>query len=124
MADVLTVVAKVRAAKGKGDTLAALLKEQVAAAWDFDPALAQVVTDDVTGALGFQLQYVRGKPGQVEFTSKETFRPPVVLEAEVRLPFRVTEMAAAQGCGEADVVWDLANGMPARTRALVRRQPA
>ena len=31
MADVLTVVAKVRAAKGKGDALAALLKEQVAA---------------------------------------------------------------------------------------------
>ena len=32
MADVLTVVAKIRAAKGKGDALAALLKEQVAAA--------------------------------------------------------------------------------------------
>src|SRR5262245_39619562 len=31
MADVLTVVAKIRAAKGKGDALAALLKEQVAA---------------------------------------------------------------------------------------------
>ena len=30
MADVLTVVAKLRAAKGKGDALAALLKEQVA----------------------------------------------------------------------------------------------
>lgn len=29
MADVLTVVAKLRAAKGKGDALAALLKEQV-----------------------------------------------------------------------------------------------
>jgi len=29
MADVLTVVAKIRAAKGKGDALAALLKEQV-----------------------------------------------------------------------------------------------
>jgi quinol monooxygenase YgiN len=28
MADMLTVVAKIRAAKGKGDTLAALLKEQ------------------------------------------------------------------------------------------------
>ena len=28
MADVLTVVAKIRAAKGKGDALAALLKEQ------------------------------------------------------------------------------------------------
>jgi len=28
MADVLTVVAKIRAAKGKGDTLAALLREQ------------------------------------------------------------------------------------------------
>ncbi|MGH7299169.1 MAG: hypothetical protein ACREJE_01990 [Candidatus Rokuibacteriota bacterium] len=31
MADVLTVIAKIRAAKGKGDALAALLKEQVAA---------------------------------------------------------------------------------------------
>ena len=31
MADVLTVVAKIRAAKGKGDALAAPLKEQVAA---------------------------------------------------------------------------------------------
>jgi len=31
MADVLTVIAKVRAPKGKGDALAALLKEQVAA---------------------------------------------------------------------------------------------
>src|SRR5262249_62165684 len=31
MAEVLTVVAKIRAAKGKGDALAALLKEQVAA---------------------------------------------------------------------------------------------
>lgn len=31
MADVLTVVAKVRAAKGKGDALAALLAEQAAA---------------------------------------------------------------------------------------------
>jgi quinol monooxygenase YgiN len=30
MADVLTVVAKIRAAKGKGDALAALLKEQAA----------------------------------------------------------------------------------------------
>ena len=31
MADVLTIVVKIRAAKGKGDALAALLKEQVAA---------------------------------------------------------------------------------------------
>jgi quinol monooxygenase YgiN len=30
MADVLTVVAKIRAAKGKGDALAALLREQAA----------------------------------------------------------------------------------------------
>jgi quinol monooxygenase YgiN len=29
MADVLTVIAKIRAAKGKGDALAALLREQV-----------------------------------------------------------------------------------------------
>ena len=41
---------------------------------------------------------------------------------EAQLPWdRVSEMAAAQGCGEADVVWDLANGMPARTRARPRQ---
>ena len=37
MADVLTVFAKVRAAKGKGDALAALLKEQVAAVRKAEP---------------------------------------------------------------------------------------
>lgn len=37
MADVLTVVAKIRAAKGKGDALAALLKEQVAAVRAAEP---------------------------------------------------------------------------------------
>jgi quinol monooxygenase YgiN len=37
MADVLTVVARLRAAKGKGDTLAALLKEQVAAVRKSEP---------------------------------------------------------------------------------------
>jgi len=37
MADVLTVVAKIRAAKGKGDALAALLKEQVAAVRRAEP---------------------------------------------------------------------------------------
>lgn len=37
MGDVLTVVAKVRAAKGKGDALATLLKEQVAAVRRAEP---------------------------------------------------------------------------------------
>jgi quinol monooxygenase YgiN len=37
MADVLTVIAKIRAAKGKGDALAALLKEQVAAVRKAEP---------------------------------------------------------------------------------------
>ena len=37
MADVLTVVAKIRAAKGKGDALAALLKEQVAVVMKAEP---------------------------------------------------------------------------------------
>src|SRR5262249_50266438 len=37
MANVLTVVAKIRAAKGKGDALAALLKEQVAAVMKAEP---------------------------------------------------------------------------------------
>ena len=37
MADVLTILAKVRAAKGKGDALAALLKEQVATVRKAEP---------------------------------------------------------------------------------------
>jgi quinol monooxygenase YgiN len=37
MADVLTVVAKIRAVKGKGDALATLLKEQVAAVRAAEP---------------------------------------------------------------------------------------
>ena len=37
MADVLTVVAKLRAAKGKGDALAALLAEQAAAVRKAEP---------------------------------------------------------------------------------------
>jgi len=37
MADVLTVVAKIRAAKGKGGALAALLTEQVAAVMKAEP---------------------------------------------------------------------------------------
>ena len=37
MADVLSIVAKIRAAKGKGDALAALLKEQVAAVMKAEP---------------------------------------------------------------------------------------
>jgi quinol monooxygenase YgiN len=37
MADVLTVVAKVRAAKGKGDALAAFLKDQVKAVRAAEP---------------------------------------------------------------------------------------
>lgn len=37
MADVLSVVAKIRAARGKGDALAALLKEQVAAVRQAEP---------------------------------------------------------------------------------------
>ena len=37
MADVLTVVAKIRAVKGKGDALAALLKEQVAVVTKAEP---------------------------------------------------------------------------------------
>ena len=37
MADVLTVVAKIRAAKGKGDALAALLKEQAAVVQKAEP---------------------------------------------------------------------------------------
>jgi hypothetical protein len=37
---------------------------------------------------------------------------------EATLPWdSVVELATAQGIGEADVVWDLTAGMPARTRA-------
>ena len=47
---------------------------------------------------------------------------------EASLPWdSVSELARAQGCGEADVVWDLASGMPAkrvrRGTALAVRQP-
>ena len=49
---------------------------------------------------------------------------------QAELPWdRVTELARTQGCDEADVVWDLANGMrvPHRTSAkrtaLVKRNP-
>ena len=38
---------------------------------------------------------------------------------------RVTELAGLQGIGEADVVWDLAHGMPARALGVAKRtQPA
>jgi hypothetical protein len=34
---------------------------------------------------------------------------------DAELPWeRVTQLARVQGCGEADVVWDLASGMPTR----------
>jgi hypothetical protein len=33
----------------------------------------------------------------------------------------VAELATAQGIGEADVVWDLAAGMPSKSTALVKR---
>jgi hypothetical protein len=41
---------------------------------------------------------------------------------DANLPWeRVAELASAQGIGEADVVWDLAAGMPAKSTALVKR---
>ena len=41
---------------------------------------------------------------------------------DAALPWdRVSELAAAQGIGEADVVWDLATGLPARARRPARR---
>ena len=40
---------------------------------------------------------------------------------EAELPWgRVTELAAAQGIPEADVVWDLASGMPPQVRRSSR----
>jgi hypothetical protein len=36
---------------------------------------------------------------------------------------RVRELAALQGIGEADVVWDLAAGFPAVARPLAKRRP-
>ncbi len=44
---------------------------------------------------------------------------------EAQLPWeRVTELAAAQGIDEADVVWDLTGGMPAKPkRAVVVKRP-
>ncbi len=44
---------------------------------------------------------------------------------EARLPWeRVAELAAAQHIDEADVVWDLAAGMPPKPGPPKRRQPA
>ena len=45
---------------------------------------------------------------------------------EAQLPWdQVTELAGLQGIGEADVVWDLAHGMPARALGVAKRtQPA
>jgi hypothetical protein len=41
---------------------------------------------------------------------------------DANLPWeRVAELASAQGIGEADVVWDLAAGMPSKSTALVKR---
>jgi hypothetical protein len=45
---------------------------------------------------------------------------------EAHLPWdRVSELARAQGIGEADVVWDLAAGMPSapKQRSRPRRRP-
>lgn len=43
---------------------------------------------------------------------------------DAELPWeRVAELAAAQGIGEADVVWDLAGGLPAAAAAGVTRRP-
>jgi hypothetical protein len=69
-----------------------LNKTEASAGWDFDAARAQVVTDEAANGSAFQIQSVRGKPMPLDFTSKETFRPPVILEAEVRLPFRTAEL--------------------------------
>jgi hypothetical protein len=45
---------------------------------------------------------------------------------DAELPWdRVVELAAAQGIGEADVVWDLAAGLPAPSaRGTVKRRAA
>jgi hypothetical protein len=44
---------------------------------------------------------------------------------EAALPWdRVTELAERQGIGEADVVWDLAAGMPPATKRRVPRKAA
>jgi hypothetical protein len=41
---------------------------------------------------------------------------------DANLPWdRVAELARAQGIGEADVVWDLAAGMPSSKKAPVKR---
>jgi hypothetical protein len=44
---------------------------------------------------------------------------------DAALPWeRVSELAAAQGISEADVVWDLAAGLPAPARRAMRRKAA
>jgi hypothetical protein len=44
---------------------------------------------------------------------------------EAQLPWdRVAELARAQGCGEADVVWDLASGMRIPHPTSAKRKPS
>jgi quinol monooxygenase YgiN len=73
MADVLTVVAKLRAAKGKGDALAALLTEQVAVVRAAEP-----------GCLVYRAHRSRRDPDA--FCFYEQYRDEAALETHRKAP--------------------------------------
>jgi len=72
--------------------------------WSFDTARVQAITNATTKAVELQSQPVRGRYTQAEFTSKPTFPLPVVLEAEVRLPFQATKLDKPSRAN-ASLVW-------------------
>jgi quinol monooxygenase YgiN len=73
MADGLTVVAKIRAAKGKGDALAALLTEQTAAVRKAEP-----------GCLAYRLH--RSAKDPELFLFYEVYRDEAALDAHRKAP--------------------------------------
>jgi len=77
MANVLTVVAKIRAAKGKGDALAALLREQVAAVRAAEP-----------GCLVYRAH--RSPRDPEAFYFYEQYRDDAALEAHRKAPHLAT----------------------------------
>lgn len=85
-----------------------------AAGWEFDAARCEIIPDEIANAPAFQLHYVRNKPNQLEFTSREVVRPPAVLEAEVRLPFKVSELKKGLYLGSATLGL-VESGKPAAT---------
>jgi len=92
MADVLTVVAKIRAAKGKGDALAALLAEQ-----------AEVVRKAEPGCLVYRPH--RSTTDPELFLFYEQYRDPAAFDAHRKAPHlaRYRERREKEGLTEGTV---------------------